>query len=165
VIITATKSAFERNESHFAQFFVEALTKDVADVDKDGRVSLLEAFRYASAETKRLYDTDTKLQTEHAQFDDMGLKTGVADPDGRTGQGLLARRFFLDGGFTARGGVNDAQLAVLYRDKFAIEDQIDLLRQKKASMAPEAYDDSLEALLVQLARRAKTIRDIEGRKS
>ena len=56
VVITATKSSFERNESHFAQFFVDALTKDVADVDKDGRVSLLEAFRYAVTETKRVYD-------------------------------------------------------------------------------------------------------------
>src|SRR5579884_85416 len=165
VVITATKSAFERNESHFAQFFVEALTKDVADVDKDGRVSLLEAFRYAAAETKRLYDNDSRLQTEHAQLDDMGLKTGVADPDGRTGQGLLARRFFLDGGFTPRGGVNDAQLATLYKDKFALEDQIDQLRMKKASMAPESYDDALEGLLVQLARKAKTIREIDGRKS
>jgi len=165
IIITATKSAFERNESHFAQFFVDALTKDVADVDKDGRVSLLEAFRYATAETKRLYETDTRLQTEHAQLDDMGMKTGVPDPDGRTGQGLLARRFFLDGGFKATGSVNDAQLAALYKDKFAIEDQIDQLRQKKTAMAADAYDDSLEVLLVQLARKAKTIREIEGRKS
>ena len=80
VVITATKSAFERNESQFARFFVDALAKDVADVDKDGRVSLLEAFRYATVETKRVYENATKLQTEHAQFDDMGLKTGVADP-------------------------------------------------------------------------------------
>ena len=50
--------------------FVDALTKDVADTDKDGRVSLLEAFRYAAAETKRFYDNDTRLQTEHAQLDD-----------------------------------------------------------------------------------------------
>jgi hypothetical protein len=165
VVITATKSAFERNESHFAQFFVDALTKDVADVDKDGRVSLLEAFRYASAETKRLYENDTRLQTEHAQLDDMGAKSGVPDPDGRTGEGLLARRFFLDGGFTARGGANDVQLAALYKDKFALEDEIDRLRLKKTSMTPDAYDDALEGLLVQLARKAKTIRDIEGRKS
>jgi hypothetical protein len=165
VIITATKSAFERNESHFAQFFVDALTRDVADVDKDGRVSLLEAFRYATAETKRAYETDTKLQTEHAQLDDMGLKTGVADPDGRTGQGLLARRFFLDGGFTARGGANDTQLAALYKDKFVIEDRIDGLRRKKGTMTPDAYDDSLEVLLVDLARKAKTIREIEGGRS
>ena len=49
VVITATKSSFERNESHFAEFFVDALTKDVADVDKDGRVSLLDAFDHGHA--------------------------------------------------------------------------------------------------------------------
>ena len=29
----------------------------------------------------------------------------------------------------------------------------------------DAYDDALEDLLVQLARKAKTIRELEGRKS
>ncbi|HEY4216135.1 MAG TPA: hypothetical protein VGM67_03295 [Gemmatimonadaceae bacterium] len=165
VIITATKSAFERNESHFAQFFVDALTKGGADTDKDGRVSLLEAFRYAQVETKRLYDDDTRLQTEHAQLEDMGAKTGVDNPDGRTGEGILARRFFLDGTFATRAGANDPQLAALYKDKFALEDQVDQLRAQKASMTPEAYDDALEAVLVQLARKAKTIRQVEGGKS
>ena len=169
VVITATKSGFERNESHFAQFFIDALTKDVADVDKDGRISLLEAFNYATAETKRLYESDTRLQTEHAQLDDMGAKAGVADPDGRTTQGLLARRFFLDGGRIASAGAavagNDPQVAALYKDKFALEDQINQLRAKKASMTADAYDDALEELLVQLARKAKTIRELEGRKS
>ncbi|HEX3866674.1 MAG TPA: hypothetical protein VHV78_07955 [Gemmatimonadaceae bacterium] len=164
VIITATKSAFERNESHFAQFFVDAYTKDGADTDKDGRVSLLEAFRYAEAETKRVYDSDSRLQTEHAQLEDMGAKEGTADPDGKTGEGLLARRFFLDvaGG---RAALNDPQLAALYREKFAFEDRIDQLRLEKTSMTPDAYDDALEGLLVQLARKAKAIRDIEGGKS
>ena len=170
VVITATKSAFERNESHFAQFFVDAFAKDVADADKDGRVSLLEAFRYAVTETKRVYETDTKLQTEHAQLDDIGAKTGVADPDGRTTEGLLARRFFLDAGVAggaagARLASSDPQLAALYKDKYAIEEQIDQLRTKKASMSADAHDDALEALLVQLARKAKTIRELEGRKS
>jgi hypothetical protein len=165
VIITATKSSFERNESHFAQYFVDALTKEGADTDKDGRISLLEAFRYAVVETKRLYETDTRLQTEHAQLDDMGAKQGVADPDGKTGQGVLSRRFFLDGGFATQAAANDPQLATLYKDKFGIEDQIDQLRTKKASMTADAYDDALEVLLVQLARKAKTIREIEGRKS
>ena len=168
VVITATKSAFERNESHFAQFFVDAFAKDVADADKDGRISLLEAFRYAVTETKRVYETDTKLQTEHAQLDDMGAKTGVAEPDGKTNQGLLARRFFLDAGMGAGGArlaSNDPQLAALYKDKYTIEEQIDALRIKKASMSEDAYDDALEVLLVQLARKAKAIRELEGRKS
>ncbi len=163
VIVTATKSSFERNESHFAQFFVDALTKDVADVDKDGRVSLLEAFRYAVAETKRIYENDTRLQTEHAQLDDTGAKNGVADPDGRTGQGILARRFFLDAAFATRAGANDPQLSALYKDRFALEDQIDSLRTRKTAMSADAYDDALENLLVQLARKAKSIREIEGK--
>ena len=166
VVITATKSAFERNEAHFAEYFIDALTKDVADTDKDGRISLFEAFTYAVAETKRLYENDTRLQTEHAQLDDMGAKAGVNDPDGRTGQGMLARRFFLDGAYVARAGVsNDPQLAGLYKDKLALEDRIQQLRAKKTSMTADAYDDALEDLLVQLARKAKTIREIEGGKS
>ena len=165
IIVTATKSSFERNESRFAQFFVDALTKDVADTDKDGRISLLEAFRYAVVETKRVYESDTRLQTEHAQLDDQGAKAGAAEPDGRTGQGVLARRFFLDGGFVSRAGTNDPQVAALYKDKFAIEDQIEQLRTRKASMPADAYDDALENLLVQLARKAKSIREIEGRKA
>jgi hypothetical protein len=164
VVITATKSSFERNESRFAQFFVDALSKDVADTDKDGRVSLLEAFRYAVVETKRVYESDTRLQTEHAQLEDMGMKVGVAEPDGRTGEGVLARRFFLDGANGGRAGVNDPQLATLYKDKFTIEDQIDQLRTKKPSMGADAYDDALEGLLVQLARKARTIREMEGGK-
>jgi len=164
VIITATKSSFERNESRFAQFFVDALSKDVADTDKDGRISLLEAFRYAVIETKRVYETDTRLQTEHAQLEDMGTKTGVAEPDGKTGQGVLARRFFLDAA-GSRATSNDPQIAALYKDRFALEDQIDELRTKKTAMTPDSYDDALETLLVQLARKAKTIRELEGRKS
>ena len=161
VIVTATKSALERNESEFARFFVDALTKDGADADKDGRVSLLEAFRYAVVETKRVYDNDSKLQTEHAQLDDLGAKQGSAEPDGRTGQGVLARRFFLDDRFVSQAGANDPALASLYKEKFALEDQVDQLIAKKATMQPDAYDDALEALLVQLARKAQTIRGIE----
>src|SRR4029079_12294722 len=102
VVITATKSSFERNESQFAGYFVAALAGDGADVDKDGRVSMLEAFRYAAAETKRHYEDASKIQTEHAQLDDMGAKLGTPDPDART-QGMLARRFYLDaGGAVAR---------------------------------------------------------------
>jgi hypothetical protein len=164
VIITATKSAYERNESRFAQFYVDALTKDVADTDKDGRDSLLEAFRYATVETKRVYENDSRLQTEHAQLEDLGAKTGTDAPDGKTGEGLLARRFFLDSP-GSRAGVSDARLGALYKEKFTVEDQIDQLRLKKATMSPDAYDDALEPLFVQLARKAKEIRDLEGRKS
>ena len=168
VVITATKSSFERNESVFAKHFVAALTVDGADTDKDGRVSLLEAFRYATTETKRYYEQGNHLQTEHAQLDDDGDKKGTADPDARamtgSGDGGLARRVFLGGGnYAASGGASDPKLAALYKERFVIEGKIEDLKKKKASMSADAYSEALEALLVELAGKTKEIRALEGR--
>ncbi|HVZ48549.1 MAG TPA: hypothetical protein VG916_07180 [Gemmatimonadaceae bacterium] len=161
VVITATKTSYERNESHFAEFFVDAFAKDVADVDKDGRVSLLEAFRYAARETKRVYDDASKIQTEHAQLSDDGSKAGAADPTGRDGPGMLARRYFFDA--HAAASVGDARLGALYREKYALEDRVDSLRTQKKTMEPAAYEANLEQVLVALARKAREIRQAEGR--
>lgn len=168
VIITATKSSFERNESVFAKYFVAALTADGADVDKDGRVSLLEAYRYAVTETKRYYDDQSRLQTEHAQLDDDGDKQGTAEPDMRVaeGDGAVARRTFLGGGgatVASAVSANDPRLASLYRQRFAIEARIDDLKKRKSTLSTDAYDDALENLLVELALKAREIRALEGR--
>jgi hypothetical protein len=167
VVITATKSSFERNESVFAKYFIAALTGDGADVDKDGRVSLLEAYRYAFTETKRYYDDQGRLQTEHAQLDDDGDKKGTAEPDMRVavnGEGSLARRVFLGGGvYASTAGANDPKLAALYKERFAIEGRIDELKKRKAALSADAYDDALENLLVELAMKTKAIRAMEGR--
>lgn len=163
VIITATKTAFERNEAHFGHYFVEAFAKDGADTDKDGRVSLLEAFRYAALETKRFYDTASLLQTEHAQLADDGAKEGSGVPTGRAGDGALARRFFLDGrtASTFAGG-NDPRLAAMYAEEFMLQEEVGQLIAKKAQMNADAYDAALEPLLITLARKAREIRALEG---
>jgi hypothetical protein len=164
VVVTATKTAYERNESHFGHFFVEALTKDRADTDKDGRVSLLEAFRYAALETRRFYENGSLMQTEHPQLADDGANAGSAEPTGRAGDGALARRFFLDGGpvATLASGV-DPRLTTLYAEEFALQEQVEQLRSKKGRMTADAYDAALEPLLISLARKAREIRTLEGR--
>ena len=178
VVITATKSSFERNESLFAGFFVNALTGEGADTDKDGRVSLLEAFNYAVAETKRAYETQSHLLTEHAQLDDNGDGKGTGTPDVRAvpgeGDGGLARRVFLGGAYGRVAGVggaaakatlasSDPKVAALYKERFAIEERIDALKARKKTMAEDAYYDALEQLLVALAMKAREIRTMEGR--
>jgi hypothetical protein len=164
VVITAAKTALERNESHFAQYFVNAFAKDGADVDKDGRVSLLEAFRYAALETKRFYDKGSLMQTEHAQLADDGAKAGNGEPTGRVGDGALARRFFMDGGKVATlAAGSDPRLSGLYAEEFTLQEQIDQLRAKKGQLAADEYDAALEPLLISLARKAHEIRVMEGR--
>ncbi len=163
VVITATKTALERNESHFGEFFVRAFAQDGADADKDGRISLLEAYRFAAVETKRLYENASKLLTEHAQLDDDGDQKGAAEPDGRVGEGRLARRFFLDAAPMAARVASDSRLPALYAERFALEERVDSLKRQKPALAPAAFDASLEPLLVSLARKAREIRVIEGR--
>jgi hypothetical protein len=145
VVMTATKSAFERNESQFGRFFVDAISREGADTDKDGRVSLLEAFTFAESETKRFYETEGRLATEHAQMAD---------------DGQLARRFFLTAGAATQPNA-DARLTALYAERDTLESRIDALKKQKARMEPDAYDGELERLLIALAEKAREIRRME----
>jgi len=167
VIATATKSDMERNQTRFANYFIQAYATDVADADKDGRVSVLEAFDYARREVARAYESENHLLTEHAQLDDNGDKKGTAAPDAKTGDGALARRVFVGGragsvAAAAHAASNDPRVATLEREKDAIETKIDSLRRRKASMDSTAYEKALEELLVQLAEKNKAIRDAAG---
>jgi hypothetical protein len=92
VVVAATKSSFERNETVFCEYLVRAFAEDVADVDKDGRVSLLEAVSYAMQEVNRFYESQSRLLTEHAVLDDNGDGVGSSEPDPETGDGALAGR-------------------------------------------------------------------------
>ena len=71
-VITATKTGAERNETQFARFFADAMEGDAADLDKDGMLSMLEAFTYAREEVARWYREENLLLTEHALLEDSG---------------------------------------------------------------------------------------------
>jgi hypothetical protein len=167
VIATATKSDMEKNQTRFANYFIQAYASDVADADKDGRVSVLEAFDYARREVARAYEGENHLLTEHAQLDDNGDHKGTAAPDAKSADGALARRVFLGGrvgsvAAVARAASNDPRVAALEKEKDALETRIDSLRRRKATMDSTAYEKALEDLLVQLAEKNKAIRDAAG---
>jgi hypothetical protein len=168
VVVTATKSPMERNESVFARHFVDAFAGDGADVDKDGRISVLEAFEYARREVARSYEEENRLQTEHALLDDNGdgVGTGAPDgkaPDGKTPDGGVARAIYLSAG-RAVANASDPRIAALLKEKDALEARIAALRARKASMDSTAYERELEQLLVELATKNQAIRALEGRK-
>lgn len=147
VIVTATKSGLEGNQTVFGQHFVAALTGEGADVDKDGRVSILEAFEYATHEVERFYESENRLQTEHARLED---------------QGELARHAILSGPGRDRAGDILAQgrnpsLAPLYAARRQLEDQIEALRSRKEDLPAETYAERLEGLLVELALNNESI--------
>ena len=162
-IVTATKTGFERNEVTFPRFFVRAYAADGADSDKDGRISLLEAFEYARTEVARSYEEANKLRTEHALLEDNGDKTGSQAPAPTKGDGAVARTMFLAPALSAAAAAADPRLAALYKERQAIEDKLAELRRAKDVMLPADYEAQLEKLLVDLALKTQQIRAIEGK--
>ena len=77
IVVTATKSGNEMNFARFGQYLAEAIADPRADLDKDGQVSLLEAFLTASGRVEEYYRTHAQLATEHALLDDNGDRLGT----------------------------------------------------------------------------------------
>jgi hypothetical protein len=160
LVITATRSGMEANETLFGRHFTAALAGAAADLDQDGRISLLEAFEYARLETEREYQRTNRLQTEHAVLDGLGdgRGTGTLTPD--SPHAAAARAFQLGGGRAAAAA--SPQLRALYVEKERIEQALETLRARRGTLAEAAYEAELEKLLVELARNAQQIRRLEG---
>ncbi len=104
IVMTATDSTAQEFETVFGEFFVKAFTDGAADADKSGRVSLLEAFTYASAGVRRWFDEHNQLPTERPLVDDDGDGVG-REAQNPGADGALARRHLSAAGWrAARGG-------------------------------------------------------------
>jgi hypothetical protein len=161
VVITATRTGFERNETIFGGHFVAALTgSGAADTDNDGRVSLLEAFEYARREVEREYQRTNRLQTEHAVIDGIGDGRGVPSAEPASPHAVLAATFHLGRGAAATA--QSPELRALYAEKQRIGGELAALRLRRSEMSERAYEDALETLLVELSLNAQAIRRLEG---
>ncbi len=163
IIITATKSGNERNQAHFGGFFIEAFRNNNADKDKNGRVSLLEAFNYASRKIEDYYSKEGSLQTEHPVLDDNGDGQAHPDPGVENGDGLLARTTHLDFGsaqMTQAPLSPEQQQLTLEVESF--EKQIEALKYAKGGMPEAEYQKKLEELLVKLAQANEKLRKTAG---
>ena len=137
-LITATRSGFERNATRFADLWAKALADGSADVNKNGVITAQEAFDYASREVTDSFSKQGTLATEHPQI-----------------KGDGAARFVVARLQSAPLPATP-ELAALDRQKTALENKIEDLRQRRPTMAPDACLNELQALLVQLA-------DVQGK--
>ena len=161
-VITATRSGRENNETWFAQYFADALAKDGSDLDKDGRISLFEAFEYARREVQRFYDEKKILVTEHALLDGDGNGVASMNPAPEDVEGLGAGTFYVGTNTHAASAApvntDDPVLKALLAERSRLEERIAALRAKKAEMQAAEYDEQLEELLVELALKDREIK-------
>jgi len=159
VVITATRSGQEGNDIVFYDYFLEALESPAADEDKDQKISVWEAFKYAVAGTERFYKEEGRLATEHPQISDNGTeKTGVTTKE----VPLVARAtsFQVDRPIVS----SDPKLQALLNQRREIEQKIEDLRINKNVIPETEYDKQMESLLVQLALKNQEIRQQEAKK-
>ncbi|NLT76417.1 MAG: hypothetical protein GXX98_07835 [Planctomycetes bacterium] len=164
VIVTATKSGFEQNYTRFGQYLAEAMAEPAADLDKDGQVSLLEAFLTASHRTQAFYQGQGWLATEHALLDDDGdglgtpadwfrgirpvrQATGRANHDSPLLDGYRAHQLHL-----IRSDIEAAMPPDLRAERDRLELEVMKLRDTKGDLPEAQYYTELETLLRQIAR-------------
>ena len=212
-IITATKTARERNETKFGGFLVDAIAgpaaapppppveaeagarigatvlmpdgavdslpteaeaptaesdAEAADMNKDGRLSLLEMFNFARQEVARVYERDGLLLTEHAMIDDNGDGEGSEEPDPIAvgADGRMAQTIFFAPASeraAARQETDDPALLAAYEARDEIQERIAAHQMLKDAMEPAVYTEELERLFVELALKNREIRDLEAK--
>jgi hypothetical protein len=153
IVMTATDSTAQEFETVFGEFFVKAFTDGAADTDKNGRVSLLEAFSYASAGVRRWFDEHNQLPTERPLVDDDGDGAG-REAQNPGADGALARVTFLQ---PAGEPPDEARRALLKRQA-ELERQVEQLKATRPSLPPDVYQAELERLLQELARVSAEVR-------
>jgi hypothetical protein len=160
-IIAATRNGAETYDTLFGGHFVEALTAEAADLDKNKRISVLEAFQFTTAEVQRAYEREGLLMTEHALLDDDGDKEGTQKPTQTTKDGKVAMVLSL-GSIDTSTGPSDPKIAALYAERRELERRIENLRLLKDSMPPDRYTAELESTATALARKTQEIRAAEA---
>ena len=151
-VIAATKTGTEKNATVFARYWVEALHDPTADLDKNDAISALEAFEYADRKTAAFYDSQKRLATEHAVFEDTGKGQPVRAAATETGEGHLLATFTVLRIGAAQLAANDPAKRDLLAKKEELEQKIDTLKYQKAAMEQEDYKKQLTEALLELAR-------------
>ncbi len=161
VVVTATRSGYELNFARFGEYLSQAVAdeQNTADLDKDGQVSLLEAYLSASRATTEFYEADGRLVTEHALLDDNGDGKGTSADffrgiratkraaDGASLDGLRAHQFHLVPSERER-----RMPPAVRAQRDDLELRIATLRDRKSELGEDAYYAALEPLLLELAR-------------
>jgi hypothetical protein len=156
IVLTATDAAAQQFETVFPGFFIKAFDDTAADLDRNNRVSMWEAFTYASAGVRQWFEQKGQLPTERPLLDDTGAGIGREALNPGT-DGAIARVTYLepDAALTLPA---DTQLAGLMRRRAGLETQLEALKARKESTPPDQYDADLEKLLVEIARISAQIR-------
>jgi hypothetical protein len=153
MIVSATKTGFEGNDTVFYEYFLAGLQKSAADENKDQKVSVWEAFKFAVDGVERFYKDAGRIATEHPQISDNGSPMSGVVSSAPVMANLTS--FNVDRPVT----VADAKLQTLLDEQKQIQQKIEALQINKASMSPADFDKQIEDLILQLAQKTQQVEE------
>ena len=160
VVVTATDSVAQQFDTVFPEYFIKALTDPDADIDKNGRVSVWEAFTAASVGVQRYFRQRGQLATERALIDDNGDGIGrEAGGEGRDGS--AAARLYLDPDRPGAAPTDEVLLELLQK-RAALQVEVDDLKERRQLMTPAEYQAEFEQIMIAFARVSRDIRERKG---
>ena len=149
----------QRYATVFPEFLIRAFVDAASDVDRNGRVSVREAFVYASAGVRRWYQERGRLATERALLDDTGDGRGIDAGDGEDLPRIgLAAAVYVGAGVDEVSTGRGEEFDRLAARRAALDVAVAELRAARDSMTPERYAAELERLLLELARVSRDMR-------
>ena len=155
IVITATSTYAQKYHTVFPDAFIRAMTASEADADKNGRISVMEAFTYASRLVAQHYEQAGTMSTERASIDDTG--DGKGRDANTTGEdGNVAAFTYLAP--SAIPTVSDPEVQQMLLRQQSLTEQVDDLRRRKATMSAADFDQEFEKLIVDLALVSRDIR-------
>lgn len=151
VLISSTRSNAEKYDPIFPRFFIEALDHRAGDRDKNNRVSMLEAFNYATQSVKIWYEEQGRLAAEHATLDDDGDGLFAIAPGTDQADGALAEIAYID--ILSFGEEKTSADALAFKARMQkLERSVFILRGQKTDYLEVDYWLAMEELLVELAQ-------------
>jgi hypothetical protein len=156
IVITATGAEPQRFDTVFPEYFIAALRDEAADIDKNGRISIWEAFAAAAGGVRRHYQQRGQLSTERALLDDNGDGIG-REAAAQGADGALASRTYLGAAMPGAPPTDEVLVDLLQRQA-SLAAEIEELQLKKVFMSPEEYAREFERAMLALARVARDIR-------
>jgi hypothetical protein len=166
ILVSATRSRAEKYNTQFARYFIDALEGRAGDRDKNRRVSIWEAFIFATKSVQKWYADQKRIPTEHAALEDNGDGIFSLDPGPGQDDGSLAQIAYLDPLVTNRSAdspqpPDDEGLTLTLNARIrALERSVLLLRHRRAALPETAYHQEMEKLLIDLARTSRQLRQI-----
>ena len=156
IVITATDSVAQRFDTVFAEYFVKAFDDEAADLDRNQRISVWEAFVSAAAGVRRHYQQRGQLSTERPLLDDNGDGIGTSAAE-QGGDGASASRTYLEAEQPGAAPTDEELLKLLQR-KALLEGELEELKIRKTFLGADEYAREFERIITEYARISAEIR-------